>query len=167
MKLYKIIALSALGLTLSTPAIAERGDTAVSISGSITEDFTNINGGMGFMMTDSLKANLNMSLSYFDSAGTESTSTTIFIEGQYYFGNFYTSEHFLFSVGAGLLGLASDTTSSTSSTSDFNTGYHAFVQANQFFESYENASIFYRLQSQSVDGADATTALLFGVEIYF
>jgi len=204
MKFYKIITLLALNLGLLAPAMADRGDMAVSAFGNITDTTINVNGGVGFMLTDSLKANVNLSLMYSDFGNSEMTSNTVFLEAQYYFGNFYQAESFLFSVGVGILGMATDSTtsdssfdssfsdfdssfsdfdssfsdfdssfsdfdssSSSSDSSDFNTGYHAFVQANQFFESYENASVFYRLQAQSVDGADSTTTFTFGVEIYF
>ncbi len=231
MKSYKIIIFLVLSLGLLAPAMAERGDMSVAAFGNLTDSSININGGVGFMLTDSLKTSVNLSLIYSDLDSSESTTGTVFLEAQYYFGDFYTANSLLFSVGAGLLLMATDTTSSSSSTSptyydsstvdstdnyfsvdcstfpdpascqasvdatqdainsaagssssntdslsnsssgsnssDVNMGFHVFAQANQFFEGYENASVFYRLLAQSVDGGDTTTTFTFGVEIYF
>lgn len=135
-------------------------DSSVQVFGYITDENATISGGYGMVVWDDFKVNLNLSLS---GDGDDNTTVFYYAEGQYYLGDLAEAENFIFSVGAGVAYMNSERENTSSSEG----GYNVFLQANQFFDSAENASIFYRLQGSQFGDGDMEGTLQFGLEIFF
>lgn len=148
-------------LSVNSSLAEERGDMSIQAFGTLSDDNATVSGSFGMMVLERVKGNVGLAYSCYNSC--DISTQVLFLEGQYYFGDYYTAESFLFSAGGGFL------VSNFESEFDDGTevGYHVFGQANQFFDELENASVFYRLEYQKIGDLDSTTALRFGLEVSF